>query len=466
MSRNTAGDSVRCSFVRNAPLKPGEDLTQSFVMGVAPAGQLRRGFLYYLERERAHPYRPYLHYNSWWDIAWGNRKFTESESIQAIDYIGRELVTARGVKVDGFLFDDGWDNNKTLWQFHSGFPNGFQPLNNEARKFGGGIAVWVSPFGGYGGAKAQRLKFGGEQGFETNSNGFSMSGPLYQERFKSICTEMIKSYGVNHFKFDGLAAGSKATGGLMRDGDAMLSLIRELRGIKPDLYINQTVGTWPSPFWLCHVDSTWRGGDDDGFHGAGSLRQQWITYRDMITFENVVKRGPLYPLNSIMNCGIIFAKNDARLKTADEKDFRDEVRSFFGCGTQLQELYITPELLTAKHWDLLAESARWARARAGTLVDVHWVGGNPGLGEVYGWAAWSPKQGTLVLRNPSDKKGEISLDIEQAFELPGDAVKKYSFKSPYKDQRVLVLSLEAGQIHTFKLDPFEVLVFDAMPVLK
>ena len=44
--------------------------TQSFVIGVAPKDQLRRAFLYYLERERAHPYRPYLHYNSWYDTAW------------------------------------------------------------------------------------------------------------------------------------------------------------------------------------------------------------------------------------------------------------------------------------------------------------------------------------------------------------------------------------------------------------
>jgi hypothetical protein len=202
---------------------------------------------------------------------------------------------------------------------------------------------------------------------------------------------MINKYGVNHFKFDGLAAG--AAGGLMRDGDAMLRLLAELRAVKPDLYVNQTTGTWPSPFWLIHVDSTWRGGGDDGFRGAGSKRQQWITYRDMETYQRVVRRAPLYPINSLMTCGIIFAVNEQNLKSADERDFRDEVRSFFGSGTQLQELYVTPKLLSERHWDLLAEAAAWSRRRAGTLVDVHWVGGDPGAAQAYGWAAWSPAQG-------------------------------------------------------------------------
>ena len=55
--------------------------------------------------------------------------------------------------------------------------------------------------------------------------------------------------------------------------------------------------------------------------------------------------------------------------------FRSEVRAMFGNGTQLQEMYITPALLTPENWDTLAEAAKWSRANADTLVDTHWVGG-------------------------------------------------------------------------------------------
>jgi hypothetical protein len=281
-------------------LKDGEVLTQSFVTGVTRHGQLRRGFLAYIEEERAHLYRPFLHYNSWYDISWAYRKFNEAESLDAINQIGTELTQKRHVRLDSFLFDDGWDDNRTLWQFHSGFPHGFTPLKVAAAKWHAAPGVWLSPFGGYNDSRPQRLRYGSEQGFETNSSGFSLAGPKYYARFHDICLQMVCQFGVNQFKFDGLAAHGHAGSGDngTRDGDAMLRLIADMRRARPDIYINQTTGTWPSPFWLLYVDSIWRDGLDWSFHGKGSYRQQWITYRDMTTYRYVVKAGPLYPLTA------------------------------------------------------------------------------------------------------------------------------------------------------------------------
>ena len=464
MAKNTVGadSSVDCSFLRNAVLKAGETLTQSCVIGVAPRGQMRRGFLAYVERERAHPYRPFLHYNSWYDIAWDNRKFDEAESLDAIDQFGRELVQKRGVEMNSFLFDDGWDDSKSLWKFHSGFPNGFSPLKSEAAKYHAGIGVWISPFGGYNVAKMQRLKYASQFGFETNSSGFSLSGPRYYQRFHDIVLEMVEKYGVNQFKFDGLAAGAKAAAsGLTRDGDAMLRLITDLRAAKPDIYISQTVGTWPSPFWLFYVDSTWRGGSDHSFYGKGSDCQQWITYRDMETYNNVVQRGPLYPLNSIMLHGIIYATNADKLNSMSDADFADQAREFFGTGTQLQEMYLTPRLLDQQNWDDLAEAAKWSRANAGVLMDTHWIGGSPEKNEVYGWASWTPHKGILVLRNPDDKPAAFVANLKNNFELPDGAAKAFRLHSPWeKDQSQPEIKIGADQPYTFNLKPFEVLVLE------
>jgi hypothetical protein len=464
MAKNAvdANSGAQCSFLRNAVLRSGETLAQSCVIGVVPSGQLRRGFLAYIERERAHPYRPFLHYNSWYDIAWDNRKFNERESLNAIDQFGQELVKKRGVKMNSYLFDDGWDDNQTLWKFHSGFPNGFTPLKNETDKYGAGIAVWISPFGGYSAAKAQRLKYGSQFGFETNASGFSLSGPKYFQRFHDICFEMVQKYGINMFKFDGLAAGGKAAAnGQTRDGDAMLRLISDLRAAKPDIYISQTVGTWPSPFWLLYVDSTWRAGADHSFSGKGSQRQQWITYRDTQTYKNVIERGPLYPLNSIRLHGIIYATNADGLTTASDADFRDEVREFFGTGTQLQEMYVTPSLLNSQNWDDLAEAAKWSRANSDVLVDTHWVGGDPGKNEIYGWASWNARRGILVLRNPDDKPASFTADFKKLFELPKGAPEKFTLLSPWKqDKSQPEIKVTASEPRVFELKPFEVLVLE------
>ena len=66
----------------------------------------------------------------------------------------------------------GWDNYTTLWQTHHGFPDGFARVRDEVRADRlGGVGVWLSPWGGYGHARGERMKFGSTQGFETNKNG-------------------------------------------------------------------------------------------------------------------------------------------------------------------------------------------------------------------------------------------------------------------------------------------------------
>ena len=78
-----------------------------------------------------------------------------------------------------------------------------------------------------------------------------------------------------------------------------------------------------------------------------------MTYRDAQTYQNVVQRGPLYPLNSLMLHGIIYAKSAHGLNYDTNNILRSEIRAYFGCGTQLQEMYITPGLLTPENWDTL-----------------------------------------------------------------------------------------------------------------
>ena len=466
LSKSTSdSNGFKCSLPYTARLAPGEQIVYSSVFGVVPEGQLRRGFLYYIERQRVHPYRPFLHYNSWYDIGYGAEKIQPEQFAEVVELFGKELIKKRGVAMQSFVLDDGWDDPASLWLFHEGYPNGFTPLRRMVEKYDSVLGAWLSPFGGYGKAKEARLKYGREQGFETNKSGFSLSGKKYFGRFRDVCIKMIHNYDLNYFKFDGIGVGGRPAGTTAEfasDMEALLRLMSELRRVKPDVFINATTGTWSSPYWLWHCDSTWRSGRDWGKHGAGTERQQQITYRDKETYHNVVSRAPLYPLNSLMTQGVMFANHG--LPKASE-GLAEDIRDFFASGTNCQELYITPSLMSPEHWDALAEAAKWSRDNADVLVDTHWAGGDPAVGEVYGWAAWSKRKGVLSLRNPSDKPGNITIDIGKAFELPGGAAEKYSLKSPWKEDtgnEAIVLS--AGKEYTFRLKPFEVLVFDATPL--
>ncbi len=447
------------------PIAAAQSAQFSSAIGVAPSGQMRRAFLNYLECERAHPYRTFLHYNSWFDIGFFN-PYTQQEALSRIHAFGDELNKKRGVTLDSFLFDDGWDDTSDLWKIRPDFKDGFEPLKQAAAEYGTAPGVWLSPWGGYGPAKRARVATAKRDGYEIVDGGLALSGPRYYVLFHDAVTAMVTKYGVNQFKLDGTGNADQVVKGsaFSSDFDAAIHLIGDLRQLKPDLYINLTTGTWPSPFWLFYADSIWRGGDDTEFAGVGSDRERWITYRDGDTYDEIVKAGRLFPLNSLMLHGIVFAQKAPHLSTDPGGDFANEVRSYFGTGTQLQEMYITPSLLTEADWNVLAESAKWSRRNADILVDTHWVGGDPLWLQVYGWAAWSPRKAILTLRNPSSHAQEFTLDVGQAFELPSGAARNFSAHSPWSaDAAQPAIELQAGKPHTFHLEPFQVLTLEAVP---
>ena len=460
------GPRARSSLMRQLPLRMGTSLEVSSVIGITRAGQLRRDFLAYIERERAHPYRPFLHYNSWYDLGYFS-KFNEPEALAVIAAFGEELNRKRGVELDSFLFDDGWDDPRTLWGFHNGFPRGFSAIRDAAARYGTAPGVWMSPWGGYGKPKQDRLTNGRAKGFETNAGGFALSGPVYYKRFLETCLTMVRRYSVNQFKFDGTGNADRAFPGSAfgSDFEAAIALIETLRAEKPDLYVNLTTGTYPSPFWLRWADSIWRGGEDHEFAGVGSKRQQWVTYRDADTYANVVRRGPLFPINSLMLHGLIFAKSAKDLQTDPQNDFPSEIHSYFGTGTQLQEMYVTPKLLTPAHWDTLAARAKWSRRNASTLVDSHWIGGDPALLQPYGWASWSGRGGIVTVRNPSDKVQAMAIDVAEAFELPPGSPRAWNARNPFAvgRGRMIPSRFIATQPQRVDLQPFEVLTLELAP---
>ncbi len=170
-----------------------------------------------------------------------------------------------------------------------------------------------------------------------------------------------------------------------------------------------------------------------------------------------MQRGPLFPLNSLMLHGLVYARHAKGLETDPQGDFAAEVRSYFGSGTQLQEMYVTPSLLGPSDWDRIAEAAKWSRASAATLRDAHWVGGDPARLDVYGWAAWSPGRGILTLRNPSPKARSFEVDPAAVWELPAGTAGRVAARSPWRKEGDRPADeLETGRPAALKLEPYEV----------
>ena len=149
-----------------------------------------------------------------------------------------------------------------------------------------------------------------------------------------------------------------------------------------------------------------------------------------------------------------------RLNTDPGHDFPDEVHDYFATGTQLQEMYITPSLLSPADWDTLAHAAQWARRNSAILVDTHWIGGDPGQLQVYGWAAWSPRGWIVTLRNPSDKAQTYTLDLTSALEAPqGAAIRGEAF-DPFGKAGAAPVRLDLHHA-AIQLAPFEVRTYES-----
>ena len=452
-----SGTEARIGFAAKLELSPTRSYSFAAMTGVAPAGQLRRAFLCYVERERARPSKPFLVYNCWYDLGYS---LDEPSLVDVVKAFDTELVKKRGVPVQSYLVDDGWDSpDKGLWVENADkFPAGLAGLKAKMDPLGAHLGIWISPLGGYGGAE-ERTAQAQKMGIIPAGASLDLAYPKYEAWFENRCLQLMREDGVNAFKWD------KAGAGVSPHFMALLEVAQHLRQANPALFVTVTVGTWPSPFWLNHVDTTWRNGSADvGWAGKGDTREQWLTFRDGNCRHYFAELSPLYPLNAVMHHGIVHGRNFQGEKVGKSgAHLKNEARSYFATGAMLQELYLTPAMMTPEAWDQVAEAAKWAHANADVLVDAHWVGGNPLKLEPYGYAAWAPRQGTLMLRNPDDRAQVVTLDAQTVFELPAGAATKYALHSPYADQRVKELTLAAGQPVTVELAPFEVLVFNAQP---
>jgi hypothetical protein len=447
------------------PIQPESPVSYSVMFGTFPeTNQLRRSVNQFVEAVRPRAYKPYLHYNSWMDIGFFTT-YTEQEVLGRMDEWNKEFIRGRDVKLDAFLLDDGWDDRTGRWLFGPAFSHGFGTVREKADSLHSSVGLWLSPWGGYNKPRDIRVSHAKEYGFETVDGKLALSGPNYYKNFSTQILKLIKDEHISSFKLDGMGnANSHIKGSqFASDFDASVDLLEKMRKANHNLFINLTTGTDASPSWLLYADSIWRQGDDINLYGVGSPVQQWMTYRDAETYRSIVRKGPLFPLNSLMYHGIVSAEHAyyGLEKVQTDSDFADQVWSYFATGTQLQELYITPSMLNKAKWDTLAQAAKWSRDNADVLVDTHWVGGDPTALEAYGWASWSKEKAILGLRNPSDKPQSFYLDLSKAFEIPQGETTAFALKPVYGSNSSVPEHYRSAVVITLK--PLETLVFDASP---
>ena len=454
---------IQGRWSRNTTLEAGETWKISGVVGlVAQDGQQanenihktqkRRSFLAYSERERAVPWRANPAYISWYELnidrnnaANPVNNMNADQVMDVMNHWRSDLYDRYGVAPQSFVIDDGWDNYGT-WTFHDGFPNEMRDMAAAAEAMGGGVGAWLGPVGGYGTSGNYRRNYWSSRG------GMQLSNPAYYQVFKDAAYNLTQNQGdFRFFKFDGISAQFSSVGPDAGDtgnenAEGIIRLERYVREeLKRDIFFNTTVGTWASPFWYHYTDATWRQEGDYGTAGNNSIdRENWITYRDRLVYQNYVTNSPICPINTLMTHGFIFSTHGQVSKNLTYEPALRELRCAFACGSGMVELYNDYSLMNVTNngqlWADLAECIAWQKRNADVLPDAHWVGGNPWNGSsaaVYGWAAWNGTKSVLTLRNGGNSAQNYSFTLREALNIPANVNGKIILRKSWGVQDAL-----------------------------
>lgn len=364
----TDSQEIQGVWQRKTTLAAGKTWKIGSVVGLIGGNQPRRSVGCYIDRERAVAWRPFPIYNSWFELNINrkddptyNNHFTEAQCIDVIGQWKKNLYEAHNANIKAFVWDDGWDEWGT-WTFNKNFPNGLTEINKVATAMNAGQGIWLGPVGGYGTSGNSRRNYWSDKG------GMQLSNPAYYQCFLDACTHFITNYDHRYFKFDGISSLFAAYGpqaGNEEGAEGIINIEQRVRELKPDIYLNTTVGTWASPFWYCISDATWRQENDYGKIGNNSIdRENWITYRDRLIHQNYVVGSPLCPINSIMSHGLILTTHEGGCNyTQDYDAIVREMRCAFVSGASMVELYcdyplmnrISGEGKRGKLWEDMAE---------------------------------------------------------------------------------------------------------------
>ncbi len=449
--------------------------TEKAVIGVAPPGEVQSAFFSYIDHIRARPVRPYVLYNTWYDLQ--RLAMNGQNTVERVHQLDAILQKKYNIKLDSFVLDDGWDNMQQLWRIDTiRFPGGFHNLTSALTGIGSGLGLWYGPVGGYD-HRSIRIATGRRQGMEVESNGdyLCLAGRHYSRYFTDSLLDMQKTYGINYFKLDGVPFGCNEpdhghpTGIYSREADerVFINLLSKLRQQKPDVFLNVTTGIWLSPWWLQYADTVWMGGEDSGYLQTLptlSPRQSAISYRDAVLYNNFVREQLQFPLSSIMTHGIIRGKYNL-LGGAHESlpDWKDELVHYASVGNMMVELYITPELLNGPEWDALAATLHWAKANQHPLLDnSKIVGGDPAHREPYGFVHYSPENVIVTLRNPFARPQTVRLPLDRnsGFERTANT---YRLETVYPFRKTETGTFTYGDTLSVELGAFEERVLQLRP---
>src|SRR5208283_3470025 len=372
--------TVMMGYVAGQKITKEIYVSHTSIIGVSSsAGKLEQTFMKYVDQIKVNGTRPFLLYNSWYDLRRPELVKDSGSVMNERNIIDRirafdKYLSKYDIKLNAFVLDDGWDNYNSIWEIDSTrFKRGFSPIVNALDSIRTPLGLWASPFGGYDN-RDKRAAWAAEHGFETSGDFICVAGAKYKETMKNVMVRYTKDHNIGYFKWDGFLLTCCETnhghlpGIYSREAlvSSYIDMMQAVRKANPDVFLNITSGTWLSPWWLQYADCIWMQGADYAYaEDVPSIneRDKAITYKDAVLCDNFQKQGLLFPMSSLMTHGIIQGNLNLLGGENESLDsFSNEVMMYFGRGVMMWELYVTPEVLSDNEWNAITSSIKWAKA--------------------------------------------------------------------------------------------------------
>jgi len=449
------------------------------VEALTPNKWIKDWFFKYVNDIRIAPLRPYTLYNSWYDlrapeVVKDSTYIMNGKNVMRIIRGFQNMIEKYNIQLDAFVLDDGWDVYKSDWELSKKqFPNGLKPIADELKKTNTTLGIWFGPIGGYS-HRAWRVEWMRKHGYEVVGDQMCVAGGKYSRLFKKRVLDFIKEVGVGRFKWDGIQFSCSEPGhghpiGIYSRRAAMASVIdwcQSAREENPDISLNITSGTWLSPWWLKYANQIWMQGGDYGYANVPSIsqRDQAITYRDFVLYNDFQKNKFWFPMANLMTVGVI--KGHLQKLGGEEEPldkFTDNTLMCWARGVSMYELYTSPDLLTGEELNALAKSLHWARDRFPILMHTRMIGGNPDEGEPYGYVHFHKNKGIIAVRNPFIEPANLKVNLGTYETFTPDA-KPLIVEQVYPYRRILPNFYSAKENVSISLQGYETAIYEVYPL--
>lgn len=489
-------------YLRHHPgrkLGEGGLVSKRAVVGVGSPAEIYEWFMKYISRIRVSSPKLLTCYNTWWTTF----RPTERACLKLIDYFKKNLYDTHGEIFKTFVVDAGWQDRNSIWGINKRqFPRGFAPLVKRLKEMNSNLGIWISPSGmmlnpswgkrkgfevcldtahfqheGRRGSQGYYLDSGGAKGNQPASwyHHYCLAATKYREMVKAVILDLVERYDLAHLKFDFFNMfcshpdHGHLPGGLYSmeaNVDARIDLITALRKRKPDIFIEDCVWMWQSPWWLMYDNTIYYGGGGDHpiCHIPGSIpRESAITERD-IRLKKVYKHfGLAFPIGALDCFGLIVPKDDAVGCSAAK--WEDDLMIGLGRGAILWTLYGSPSLMDEKDLEFLANALKWAREKKEVLANNTLILGDPSKAQSYGYSHFSKEknEGLIFLRNPFFDRQKVEIILNKANGVVVRRGEEYSLSIIYPYRKTFKKLYKYGNRVKLEVKGYEVLVLEVLP---